>query len=87
MHPLPPPGLASHSFDLGAHEQRRLAAVLDAMPDLDVLAVLDAETQAHRMLYSGLDAEQRATYRMLVDAGVLEAGADGGGAGGGPAGA
>ncbi|WP_433276059.1 DUF6400 family protein [Pseudonocardia xinjiangensis] len=85
--PLAPPGLTSHSFDLGAHEQRRLAAVLDAMPDLDVLAVLDAETQAHRMLYSGLDAEQRSTYRMLVDAGVLEAGADGGEAGGGTPGA
>jgi hypothetical protein len=79
MHPLPPARLASHSFDLGAHEQRRLAAVLDAMPDLDVLAVLDAETRAHRMLYSGLDAEQQATYRMLVEAGVLEA--DGGPAG------
>jgi hypothetical protein len=73
--PLAPPGgLASHSFDLGAHEQRRLAVVLEAMPDLDVLAVLDSEAQAHRMLYSGLDAEQRATYRMLLDAGVLEAG-------------
>jgi hypothetical protein len=85
----PTTGLASHSFDLGAHEQGRLAVVLDAMPDLDVLAVLDAETQAHRMLYSGLDTEQRATYRMLVDAGVLEAGADGGryGADGGTPGA
>jgi hypothetical protein len=37
------------------------------------------------MLYSGLDAEQRATYRTLVDAGVLEAGADGGGVDGGGA--
>ncbi len=60
-------------FDLAAHEQQRLAAVLDAASDLDPGAVLVSETEAHRMLYSGLDAEQRATYRLLVDAGVLEA--------------
>ncbi|MEN3269501.1 MAG: hypothetical protein V7646_6395 [Pseudonocardia sp.] len=72
--PLPPgDGLASHTFDLGAHEQRRLAAVLAATRDLDPGAVLAAEAAAHRMLYSGLDAEQQATYRMLVDAGVLDA--------------
>jgi hypothetical protein len=60
-------------FDLAAHEQRRLAAVLAATPDLDPGAVLADEAEAHRMLYSGLDAEQQATYRMLVDAGVLDA--------------
>ncbi|MFC4942674.1 DUF6400 family protein [Pseudonocardia sp. GCM10023141] len=63
-------------LDLTAHEQCRLAAVVAAMPDLDPGAVLAAETEAHRMLYSDLDAEQLATYRMLVEAGVL--GADGG---------
>jgi Family of unknown function (DUF6400) len=75
--PLPPPhaGRATHSFDLGAHEQRRLAAVLAASPTLDILAVLESEEQAHRMLYSGLDAEQQATYRLLVEAGVLDGGA------------
>jgi hypothetical protein len=76
VHPLPPADAdrATHSFDLGAHEQRRLAAVLAASPALDVLAVLESEAQAHRMLYSGLDAEQQATYRLLVEAGVLDAG-------------
>jgi hypothetical protein len=69
-------GRATHSFDLGAHEQRRLAAVLAATPDIDVLAVLDSEAAAHRMLYSGLDGEQQATYRLLVEAGVLDAGLD-----------
>jgi hypothetical protein len=72
--PLPPgDGLVSHMFDLGAHEQRRLAAVLAATPDLDPGAVLAGEAAAHRMLYSDLDAEQEATYRMLVEAGVLDA--------------
>ena len=82
VHPCPPAdaGHATHSFDLAAHEQRRLAAVLAASPDLDVLAVLESEAQAHRMLYSGLDAEQQATYRLLVEAGVLAAGLDDGGA-------
>jgi len=65
--------LATFTLDLTAHEQRRLAAVVAAMPDLDPGAVLAAETEAHRMLYSNLDAEQQATYRMLVDAGVLGA--------------
>ena len=76
VHPLPPAAAnrATHSFDLGAHEQRRLAAVLAASPDLDVLAVLESEAQAHRMLYSGLDAEQQATYLLLVEAGMLDAG-------------
>ena len=68
-----PTGASHHLFDLTAHEQRRLAAVLAATPDLDPGAVLADETEAHRLLYGGLDAEQRATYRMLVDAGVLDA--------------
>lgn len=62
-----------HVLDLTAHEQRRLAAVLEAMPGLDPGAVLADETEAHRMLYSGLDEEQRATLRLLADAGVLDA--------------
>jgi hypothetical protein len=76
VRPLPPApggGRATHSFDLGAHEQRRLAAVLEATPDLDVLAVLSSEAAARRMLYSNLDAEQQATYQLLLDAGVLDA--------------
>jgi hypothetical protein len=67
MTPIP------HVFDLTAHEQDRLAAVLAAMPDLDPGAVLAAETEAHRMLYSDLDADQQATYRLLVETGVLDA--------------
>ncbi|WP_232663717.1 DUF6400 family protein [Pseudonocardia sp. TRM90224] len=62
------------AVDLTAHEQTRLAAVLEAATDLDPGRVLAAETDAHRMLYSNLDEEQQATYRMLVEAGVLEAG-------------
>jgi hypothetical protein len=65
--------MSCRMFDLTAHEQHRLAAVLDAMPDLDPGAVIAAEAEAHRMLYSGLDEEQQRTYRMLVDAGVLGA--------------
>jgi hypothetical protein len=68
-----PATTSSHVFDLSAHEQRRLSAVLTATPDLDPGAVLAAEVEAHRMLYSGLDAEQQALLRMLVDAGVLDA--------------
>jgi hypothetical protein len=62
-----------HVLDLAAHEQRRLAAVFAATTDLDPGTVLAAEAEAHRMLYSGLDAEQQAMRRMLVEAGVLDA--------------
>jgi hypothetical protein len=58
-------------LDLAAHEQHRLAAVVAAAPDLDPCRVLADEAEAHRMLCSGLDAEQQETYRMLVEAGVL----------------
>jgi hypothetical protein len=68
-----PATTSSHVFDLSAHEQRRLSAVLAATPDIDPGAVLAAEVEAHRMLYSGLDAEQQAVFRMLVDAGILDA--------------
>lgn len=60
-------------FDLTAHETRRLAAVLDAMPDWDPAAVLAGEAEAHAMLYSGLDAHQLAVYDMLRAQGVLDA--------------
>lgn len=64
---------ATHVLDMAAHEQTRLAAVLVASTDLDPGAVLAGEAVAHRMLYSGLDAEQQAVHRMLVEAGVLDA--------------
>lgn len=45
--------VSTPSGRMTAHEQLRLAAVLDAMPDFDPGAVLAEETEAHRMLYSG----------------------------------
>lgn len=62
-----------HVMDLSVHEQRRVAAVLAASPDHDPGAVLAAETEARRMLFSGLDAGQRATLRLLREAGVTDA--------------
>nr|WP_239028574.1 DUF6400 family protein [Pseudonocardia acidicola] len=71
--PEHPDDLPGYAFDMAAHENTRLAAVLAATPDWDPGAALAAETQARRMLYSGLDAEQQEIYRMLVEAGVLDA--------------
>lgn len=62
-----------HVMDLSVHEQRRLAAVLEATPDHDPGAVLADESAAWRLLYSGLDAAQRATLRLLREAGVTDA--------------
>lgn len=81
MEATTPAGLHSKSpgdhnrfvIDLTAYEQRRICAVLEAMPDWDPAAVLAAETQVHALLYSGLDAEQRAVYDLLCDQGVLDA--------------
>ena len=39
----------------------------------DPAAALAAETQAHALPYSGLDAAQRAVYDLLCDQGVLDA--------------
>jgi len=61
-------------FDLTAHEARRRTEVVAALGDSwDPLAVMEGEADAHRLLYSDLDAEQQATYDMLVSAGVLPA--------------
>ncbi|MFE6689817.1 DUF6400 family protein [Streptomyces sp. NPDC057743] len=61
-------------FDLAGHEARRRAEVLAALGDTwDPAAALADETAAQRLLYSGLDADQQATYAMLVAAGVLPA--------------
>lgn len=62
------------TFDLTAHEIRRLGAVLDATAHWDPAAALTAETEAHTLLYSGLSAEQRAIYELLLEEGVLDAG-------------
>ncbi|MDQ2708805.1 MAG: DUF6400 family protein [Actinomycetota bacterium] len=61
------------SWDLTGHELRRLAATLDGMPDWQPATALRLETEAYRMLMSGLDDDQRAVHRMLVEAGVLNA--------------
>ncbi len=59
-------------LDLTEHEARRRTEVLAALGDTwDPLAVMEGEAEANRLLYSGLDADQQATYDMLVAAGVL----------------
>ncbi|MGH3903566.1 MAG: DUF6400 family protein [Pseudonocardiaceae bacterium] len=64
--------LVSFDVDLTAHEGTRLAAVLDAIgPHWDPVEIYTGETEAHRMLYSDLDAEQQASYDLLVAEGVL----------------
>ncbi|MGW7487284.1 DUF6400 family protein [Streptomyces sp. NPDC054786] len=61
-------------LDLVAHEARRRAEVVAALGDTwDPIAVMEGEDEAYRLLYSGLDAEQQATYDMLVAADVLPA--------------
>ncbi|MBD9726388.1 DUF6400 family protein [Streptomyces caniscabiei] len=65
-------------IDLTSHEMLRRAHVLDALgDDWDPVAALRDEETAHRLLYSGLDDEQRRIYDDLVAAGVLPG--DGGG--------
>jgi hypothetical protein len=60
------------AFDLSAHEMRRRAEVIKALgPDWDPIAVLQGESEAYALLYSGLDAQEQAVYQQLVDAGVL----------------
>ncbi|MDH2426256.1 DUF6400 family protein [Sphaerisporangium sp. TRM90804] len=59
-------------MDLSAHETRRRAEVMAALgPEWDPPAVMRSEREALDLLYSGLDAEQRVTYEMLAEAGVL----------------
>ena len=68
------PNLVPFNVDLTAHEGVRLAAVLDALgPHWDPAEIYTGEAEAHRMLYSQLDADQQADYDMLVADGVLTA--------------
>jgi Family of unknown function (DUF6400) len=63
-----------HEFgiDLTREEARRQTEVIGALgDDWDPVAVIEGERAAYRMLYSGLDAAQLATYRRLEEAGVL----------------
>ncbi|MFF3541345.1 DUF6400 family protein [Streptomyces platensis] len=65
-------------FDLTAHETQRRTEVLAALGDTwDPIAVMEGEADAYRLLYSGLDVEQQATYDALVAAGVLPASGQG----------
>lgn len=60
------------TLDLTADEMRRRAEVVKALgPDWDPIAAMHDEERAHELLYSNLDAEQQATFDMLVAEGVL----------------
>ncbi|HET9257167.1 MAG TPA: DUF6400 family protein [Pseudonocardiaceae bacterium] len=64
--------LIPFTVDLTTHEGARLAAVLDALgPDWDPTEIYTGEMEAARRLYSGLDADQRATYEVLIASGVF----------------
>ncbi|WP_323445508.1 DUF6400 family protein [Streptomyces yaizuensis] len=64
--------LTDFTIDLTFEEVRRRAEVVAALgPDWDPVAALRGEEEAYERLYSGLDAEQRRTYDLLVAAGVL----------------
>ncbi len=66
------PNLVPFNVDLTAHEGVRLAAVLAALgPRWDPTEIYAGEAEAHRRLYSGLDADQQASYDVLVTDGVL----------------
>lgn len=49
-----------------------VTSVLNAMPEWNPFAVLAAEVEAHALLYSDLNAEQRSTYDLLYEEGVLD---------------
>lgn len=60
------------TFDFDSHELARLAAVLAACSDdIDLVTLYYNECDALRLLYSSLDAEQRAVHQQLTDAGIL----------------
>jgi Family of unknown function (DUF6400) len=64
--------LVPFTIDLTAHEGTRLAAVLDALgPHWNPIDVFTGEAEAHHRLYAHLDADQQATYEVLLAAGVL----------------
>lgn len=64
--------LTPMEFDLTSHELTRLSAVLAACAaDLDLLTMHANECDARRLLYSGLDPEQRRIHQQLTEAGIL----------------
>ncbi|MGW8455605.1 DUF6400 family protein [Streptomyces niveus] len=67
-----PDDLIPFTIDLTFEEARRRAEVVTALgSEWDPVAAMRGEDEAYALLYSGLDAEQRRTYDMLVAAGVL----------------
>jgi hypothetical protein len=60
-------------LDFATDEIARRSQMLAVAPDHDPGEALAEESAARALLMSDLDAEQRATYQMLVDAGVLHA--------------
>ncbi len=60
-------------YDLTAHEPQRLAAVIEASEDWNPAEALAGEVEAHRLLYSDLDADQHAVYEMLIAEGLIDA--------------
>lgn len=52
-------------LDLGAHELTRLAAVVQAAPDLDYARLEAEEAEAERLLHSNLDEHQLAVLAQL----------------------
>jgi hypothetical protein len=58
-------------FDLGGDEMRRRVEMLHADPGWDPAEQIAGEDEAYALLYSGLDPEQAAVHRQLVEAGVL----------------
>ena len=68
------PDLVPFHIDLAGWEQERVATVLTGAGDLmDLHGMYWDEADATQRLYGGLDAEQRAVYQQLVDAGVMDA--------------
>jgi hypothetical protein len=64
--------LIAFTLDLTAHEGARLAAVLDALGShWNPIDIYTGEAHAHRMLYAHLDADQQATYDVLLTAGAF----------------
>ena len=67
-----PRDLTPVTFDLDTHELERLSAVLHACGDnLSLVSMHAAECDARRMLYTGLNPDQRAIYQRLTEAGII----------------
>lgn len=63
--------LTEMTFTFDDHELTRVATVLSACDDLDLVSMHASECDARRLLYSSLDPGQRVIYRQLTEAGIL----------------